>query len=281
MNDRDMPAILECRQSAVVVDHLVDLQRRVDTVTATLRSLPRTRESLPAVREARATLNRYYNGLETQRKLVKAAVMRPYVEAEQRYKELVSGPIDQANRLCKDFLDQVETAVKQECEDKLRDYFKELCQAKGIYWLPFERVGIQVTLAMADQKELKKPKERIAAFVDRVDGDLAVIAGMEGSADILAEYERTLELSTAISNVNARKRAKEIMEENRAKWAARRAADAQTAQRIAAEVPEAVRQEKKFKVTFTVTATVPMLRGLKAFLEGNRYEYQEVLDNGK
>jgi len=281
MHDQNLPAILECRQPAVVADHLVDLQQRVDAVTATVQSLPRTRESLPAVREARATLNRYYNQLETQRKLVKAAVMRPYLEAEQRYKALVSGPIDQANQLCKDFLEQVETAVKQDCEDRLRAYFKELCQAKGICWLPFDRVGIHVTLAMADQKELKKPKERIAAFVNRVDADLAVIAGMEDSADILAEFERTLELSTAISNVNARKQAKKIMEENRAKWAAQRAADAQAAKRIAAQAPEAVQQEKRFKVCFTVTATVPMLRGLKAFLEGNHYDYQEVTDNGK
>lgn len=281
MENQELIPVLECRQPAVVQDNLVDLQQRVSQVMAVVEGLPRTRESLPQVRSARAELNKYYASLETQRKLVKAAVMQPYTEAEKRYKELVGKPIEAANEKCREFLEGVESAVKQECEDTLRAYFGELCQAKGIYWLPFERVGIKVTLAMTDQKELRGPKERIRSFVQKVDDDLKTITGMEDSADLLAEYERILDLSTAISNVGARKRAKAIMEENRTKWEARKSAEAQNIRHMEEQVPEpVVQQEKKFYVTFTVTSTIPMLRGLKAFLDGNHYEYQEVTNNG-
>ena len=34
--------------------------------------------------------------------------------------------------------------------------------------------------------------------------------------------------------------------------------------------------EKTFKTVFVVTASVPKLRGLRAFLEGKHYEFQEV-----
>ncbi|MGM9586269.1 MAG: DUF1351 domain-containing protein [Candidatus Limivicinus sp.] len=278
--------ILECRQPAVVEDNLVDLQQRVMTVIDTIDNLPRTRESLPEARKARAELNKYYSSLETQRKLVKAAVMLPYDKAMERYKGLVQKPILEADEKCRSFIDGVENDVKMACEGELRGYFTELCQSKGIYWLPFERVGIKVTLAMADQKELRKPKERIREFVQKVETDLTAITGMDGSAEILVEYEQTLDVASAIARVNSRKRAKAIMEENNAKYQAAQSTDSQTAQHIAANAPEAVQvlyasQEKKYRVTFTITATMPMLRGLKAFLEGHNYQYKEVTNDGK
>lgn len=138
-----------------------------------------------------------------------------------------------------------------------------------------------ICMAMANLKEQKQARERIFQFVQKVDQDLATISRMEDGAEILTEYERTLDLSTAISAVQNRKRAKAIMENNQEKWAQTQASRGQNAQYIAANAPEAVRvvlqpQEKKYRATFTVTATTPMLRGLKSFLEGNNYEYQEV-----
>ena len=53
---------------------------------------------------------------------------------------------------------------------------------------------------------------------------------------------------------------------------------------LMAEAPEIAAtvqpMEKKFRTTFTVIASMPKLRGLKAFLEGNHYEYQEVKIDG-
>ena len=281
----ELTPVLQCRQPAIVEDNLVDLQQRVMTVMQTVDALPKERNSLATVRSVRAELNKYFQAMETQRKLVKAAVMLPYTEAENRYKELVKKPIDEADAKCRAFISEVETAVKSACEAELRDYFTELCAAKGIHRLKFERVGLSVTLAMADQKDLKKPRERIAEFVGRVDSDLQTLSGMEGSADLLMEYEQCLDVAEAIRRVNARKQAKAAMEESRIAYAQAQNAKAQAAQRIADAAPEAAQviypQEKKYRVTFSVTATIPKLRGLKAFLEGNNYEYQEVTDNGE
>lgn len=280
MDNREMIPVMECRQAAVVSDNLADLQLRVSQVMAAVEGLPRTRESLPQVRRVRAELNKYYAALEIQRKQVKAAVMLPYTEAEKRYKELVGKPIEAANEKCREFLESVESAAKQECEDTLRAYFTEVCQAKGIFWLPFERAGIQITLAMADQKELRGPKERIRAFVQKVDEDLTAITGMEDSTEILTEYEKSLNLADAISHVHDRKQAEAIMEKNRESWEARKSAQARSIRQIEQQMPEAIQQEKRYQTRFRVTATVPMLRGLKAFLDGNQYEYQEETDNG-
>lgn len=283
MENNELIPVLECRQPAVVVDNLIDLQQRIVEVETTVANLPHIRESLPAARKARAELNKYFATLETQRKLVKAMVMQPYTDAEKRYKELVSAPIKQALCRCDEFVEGIENEAKARCENELREYFTELCQAKGIFWLKFERVGIKVTLAMADQKELKKPRERIREFVQRVDNDLQTITGMENSAEILTEYERTLDVSTAISAVQNRRRAQEIAEENRSKWQEQQNARMQNAAHIATSAPEKARviqesQVKRYTATFAVTDTVSRLRGLKAFLDGNNYEYQEVND---
>ena len=39
-------------------------------------------------------------------------------------------------------------------------------------------------------------------------------------------------------------------------------------------------QVKTFSVTFTVTVSTPELRGLRAFLEGNHYEFLEEQNGG-
>lgn len=279
--NNELIPILECRQPAVIDQNLMDLSAHLLRVTETVKAMPKTRESLPEIRRVRAEMNKYFNSLETQRKLVKAEVLLPYEQANKVYEDMVKRPIKEADALCKGFVEDVENAVKKECEDTLREYFTELCQMKGVFWLPFERLGIKVTLAMADQKEPKKAMEMIRQRVEQVDQDLAVISGMEESADILAEYERTLDLSTAISNVQNRKRAIEIMEENKAKWDNVQKAKQQNLQHIAENAQEAAKviqesQKKRYAATFTVTATIPMLRGLKAFLDGHNYEYQEV-----
>lgn len=282
--NKELVPVLECRQPAVIVENLTDLHDRVAAVRETVNALPRSRDSLPEVKKARAELRKYFASLETQRKLVKAEVMAPYDKAEKAYKELVARPIDEADALCKAFVEDVENDVKRECEDSLRAYFTELCQAKGIHWLPFERAGVRVTMALADQKEPRRAKEQIFGFVQRVDQDLAAISGMEDSAEILVEYEQTLDVATAISRVNSRKQAKAIMEENRARHQEVQNANAQAVQRIAARQEEMVRvvqQEKKFRAAFEVLDTLPRIRGLKAFLEGNHYDYQEVTKDGK
>lgn len=283
--NKELVPVWVCSQPAVVDQNLVDLGARLIRITDTLENLPRDRSSIPEVKKLRAEMRKYFESLEDQRKAVKKAVLEPYEQAEAVYKSLVAEPIKCVDKLCKGFVDEVETAVKKECEDGLREYFTELCQMKGIYWLPFERLGIKVDMAMANQKEPRKAKEQIKAFVEGVDQALATISGMEDSTDILEEYTRTLDLAKAIANVNERKKSREVMEQNRAKWQETRDSRAQNAAAIAEQSPEIGRvvrtqQEKKLRTTFTVTATMPMLRGLKAFLEGNNYEYQEVTENG-
>lgn len=282
--NNELIPILECSQPAVISENLIDLSARLLTITETVKNLPREQASLPEVKRLRAEMRKYFNALETQRKQVKADVLAPYEQANAVYQDRVAAPIEKTDRLCKDFIVEVETVVKKKCEDGLRDYFRELCAMHGLLWLRFESCGVKVDMAMANLKEPKKAKEQIRAHVESVSQTCNMISTMEYAGEILNEYANSLDLTQAISMVQDRHKA--IEEMNRAREA-KAMADAERRGNTAAllaEAPElasAVQPlEKKFKIIFAVTASMPRLRGLKAFLEGNHYEYQEVTDNG-
>ena len=276
----DLVPMLVCTQQPVISENLVDLQERVASIADMVNQLPRVPDSVPQVKKARADLRKYFDSLEEQRKAVKAAVMAPYNEAEAKYKALVSGPIQSADRLCKDFVDGVELEMKQACENGLRDYFDELRAANHVEFLKFEQAGIVVDMASAKQKTPKKLREQLVQFVARVASDVDRIAEMDDAEEIMVEYQKSLNVADAIGTVLDRHRRIQAQREADQARSIVKAAEAEAVRKVDAVAPpvevqkEPVPETNVFKCTFTVTATKPQLKRLKEFLnqEGIRYE---------
>ena len=282
MNRTELTAlpVLECTQVPVIVENLMDMAASYQAKLDYINTLPRDDEGMKAVKALRAEARKEFEELDEKRKEVKQKVMGPYNKAETIFKSFVTTPFNALDKACKEFSDSVEGEMKSRCEEELKDYFSELCAMKGIHWLPWERMGIRVDMATARLKEPKKAMEAIKAKVEKVCTDLDTLSHMEGSGEYLAEYESCLDVSEAIRRVNARKEAQRIAEENRAQREARMQQSAMVRETIkVAEVGTVTvpQQEKKFRVTFTVTSTMPMLRAMKAWLEDKKIDYQEVL----
>lgn len=279
-DNTDLVPMLVCTQQPVISENLVDLQERVASIADMVNQLPRVPDSVPQVKKARADLRKYFDSLEEQRKAVKAAVMAPYNEAEAKYKALVSGPIQSADRLCKDFVDGVELEMKQACENGLRDYFDELRAANHVEFLKFEQAGIVVDMASAKQKTPKKLREQLVQFVARVASDVDRIAEMDDAEEIMVEYQKSLNVADAIGTVLDRHRRIQAQREADQARSIVKAAEAEAVRKVDAVAPpvevqkEPVPETNVFKCTFTVTATKPQLKRLKEFLnqEGIRYE---------
>ena len=269
--------VLECTQVPIIVENLMDMAASYQAKLDYIETLPRDEEGMKAVKALRAEARKEFEELDAKRKEVKQQCMGPYNKAETIFKNFVTTPFNRLDAACKSFSDGVEGEMKARCEAELKEYFSELCAMKGIHWLPWGRMGIKVDMATARLKEPKKAMEAIKAKVERICADLDTISGEfgENSAEYLAEYECCLDVSEAIRRVNARRESQRIAEENRAAREARQAQAAQIRQTMP-EVGTVVAPEKKFRATFTVTATMPMLRGLKAWLEDKKIEYQEV-----
>lgn len=271
--------VLECTQVPVIVENLMNMAASYQAKLDYIATLPRDDEGMKAVKALRAEARKEFDALDEKRKEVKQKVMEPYNKVEIIFKSFVTTPFNALDKACKNFSDGVEGEMKTAREQELKDYFAELCAVKGIHWLPLEKLNIKVDMATARLKEPKKAMEAIKAKVDKVCADLDTLSHMEGSGEYLAEYEDCLDVSEAIRRVNARKEARRIAEENRAQREARMQQSTLVREAIkAAEVGTVVmpQQEKKFRVTFTVTATMPMVRAMKAWLEDKKIDYQEA-----
>lgn len=277
--------VLECTQVPIIVENLMDMAASYQEKLDYIGTLPRDEEGMKAVKALRAAARKEFDTLDEKRKEVKQKVMAPYNKAETIFKNFVTNPFNRLDAACKAFSDGVEGEMKQRCEAELKEYFVELCAMKGVHWLPWERMGVKVDMATARLKEPKKVMETIKGKVEKICADLDTLSEeFKGdAAEYLAAYEDCLDASEAIRRVNSRRESQRIAEENRAAREARMQQSSLVREAIkAAEVGTVTvpQQEKKYRATFTVTATMPMLRGLKAFLDDKKYEYQEVKQNG-
>lgn len=279
-NNAELVPMLVCTQPPVISENLMDLQERVNAITEMVNQLPKEPDSVPQVKKARADLRKYFDSLEEQRKAVKAAVMAPYNDAEAKYKALVSGPIQQADRLCKEFVYGVESAMKRECEAGLRDYFDELRAANHVEFLKFEQAGIVVDMASAKQRTPKKLREQLVQFVASVSSDVDLIADMDDAEEIMVEYQKTLNVTDAIGTVLDRHRRIQAQREAAQARNAAKATEAEAVQKVEAVAPPIQVQADPLdeiinRCPFTVIgATRRQLKKLREFLkqEGIRYE---------
>lgn len=171
-----------------------------------------TPETVKALKELRADLNKELASFEEQRKLVKSGVLTPYNEFEAVYKTEVSDKYGLAIGKLKDKIAQVETQVKDAKKANLIQYFKELCLSENIDFLTFDQLKLDINLSTTE----KAYKEQINAFVYKVVDDLELIKTQTHEAEIMVAYKATLNASKAIKDVNDRKE-KERLEIERIK----------------------------------------------------------------
>lgn len=273
-----MEALIQVKQLPVIEEQLRSLKESVDIRVSEALSLVCNEEMVQTVKGVRAELNKDFQELENQRKAVKKAVLGPYEQFERVYKECVSDSFRWADLELKKKISDVESEIKQRCEDGLREYFAELCAAERVDFVRFEQAGIVVDMASAKQKTPKKLREKLADFVAGIARSMELISGMDDAEEIMVEFKRTLDAPVAISTVQDRHRRIEEEREARAVLDDQRAREAEVVEKVEAVAPPVVKPpieaERVYRCTFTVSATKTQLKKLKEFLiqEGIRYE---------
>ena len=266
---------LQCVSPPVISENIAAITAYIDDTLLQLSALEPTKEGCAAAKALRADLRRHFDTLESQRKAVKNAVMEPYLAAEKAYKEKIATPMYAADSQLKDWIDAYQNAVKESCREELQAYFDELCDALHIDFVTFDQAGVVVDMATANLKDPKKARNAIHDFLNRVEEDRRTIAGMEHAAEIMAEYRQSLSLSAAIAAVTDRHKRTEQATQDLEETQQRTAQAEQTRQALYIEAPEIIPTEEEYSVTFTVTAPLPKLKALKAYLDSNHYTYEE------
>ncbi len=280
--------IIKIEQLPIITEKLHEIKADVTAKVNEAMSLVCTPDTLTTVKKVRAELNKDFKDLDERRKAVKNAVMQPYSQFEETFKECVTDVFKKGDTELKNKIDSVETELKAAKAREVLDYFNEyLCASEistGIPLFEFvtlERANINITLSAS----LKSLKEQAKAFIDRICDDLNLIATQEHKDEILYEYKESLNVSNAITTVANRykaiEQAKAKEEERKAKAEAEKMAvkkvdtvvETLTPPTVEAIAPP-IEEEKILTLNFTVKGTLTQLKVLKEFLNKGGYEYE-------
>lgn len=267
-------------QLPVIKEQLAPLAAEIDKSVSDALSLAVTPDTLTSVKKTRASLRKSFDELEQQRKNLKSAIMEPYdVFMEEVYTPMISVRFTDGDAELKRKINAVETQLRQEKIDDLRDYFRELADSEHLEWLDYERGEFNVTMS----KSRTMLHGAVDAFVEKVAGDVTAIQAMPESDEILVEYKRTLNLGIAVGTVQARHAAVEQERREREHLAEMRKREEEAAERAreaareVSEPPVAAQEEQPKEtdpvrtLTFTVTAPMSKLKELKRFLTEGGY----------
>lgn len=279
-----MESLTVVKQLPVSPSLLQSIQANASQRLKDAQSIVCTPESLLSVKSERAEAQKEYDALEEWRKAIKEWVMAEYKRFEADYKAATKDHVD-ALALYSDNIKQTESAIKQECEDGLRDYFAELCAVYHLEWLEYERAGIKVDMASARAKTPGKLRRQIAAFVQGIVESVARISLMDDAEEIMVEFRQTLNEAASVYAVSERHRR---IEQERAAQDARKAVleqEAEAVRRVKALAPPIsvpVQKEDTIRVSLVLHPTKtqleekikPILRQLKQIcdMEGIKYE---------
>ena len=245
MNDKEEMIIVEDNPDLIVINQLPIISERLDKVkdeikrrTAFADTVTVSEENRQEIKKIRAAMNAEKSRLDEVYKKALEAVIAPIQVVQDKYKDCV-GLYTKVNSQLKAKIDVIEDGLKLEKENSVKEYFEELVTAKKIDFISFERLGLKITLSVSE----KKLKEQVNNIVERVATDLKAIEIQENKEEILVEYKKSLNVSEAVSIVDARHKAIQAEKERKAKQAEQRARELAAAK----AVEDAARQQEQIQ----------------------------------
>lgn len=234
MNDKEEMIIVEDNPDLIVINQLPIISEQLDKVkdeikrrTAFADTVTVSEENRQEIKKIRAAMNAEKSRLDEVYKKALEAVIAPIQVVQDKYKDCV-GLYTKANSQLKAKIDVIEDGLKLEKENSVKEYFEELVTAKKIDFISFERLGLKITLSVSE----KKLKEQVNNIVERVATDLKAIEIQENKEEILVEYKKSLNVSEAVSIVDARHKAIQEEKERKAKQAEQRARELAAAKAV-------------------------------------------------
>lgn len=275
MNDN----LIVVKQLPVIAEQLQQMQTAAREKVSAALAMVCSKETLPAVRKARAELRKDFDLIEQRRKEVKEQIMAPYRQFEEIYKQYVTDTYAPADKLLAARIAEIENTVKAEKVDELTAYFEEYARSKGVDFICFDDLGVKVNM----NSSTNKLKSYVAQIIDNAAEDVEMIHRQQYRDEIMVEYKRTHNAAQALITVTDRHRAIEAEQEAeaaKAEQCERQQAAIEKVEQAAEEFPEfatpvEIADEKTYETSFTVRGTIEQLKKLKLFLREGGYTYEQ------
>lgn len=269
--------LIVIEQLPVIKERLILLSTEISRRTSAALAMDCTEETVKAVKNLRAELNKESSYWDEQRKKVKAAVMSPYEQFEVIFKQCVSDPYKSTDAKLKAKIDAVEDEIKRQKYEEVKAYFEEYRASRKIDFVDMERWNPNVTLSAS----VKSLKTQAKEFIDRICDDLAMIETQEYRDEILVEYNHSLDASRSIVMVAARHKEIEAQKMKNAEYEAQKASEQASAKKVdeimaqevlSPPIEQTVNDDPVLTVTFKVSHNKSKLRELKQFLINGGYK---------
>ena len=277
-------SLIVVKQLPVIEEQLLVIKERFSAEVEDALSLVCTEETLQTVKKKRTEITRIFNYLESKRKEAKKAILAPYEAFEKVYKECVTEIYSPCDKQLAEKIREVEEGLKLQKRAEAETYFNEYAAQKGIDFLTFDSIGLNITMSVSK----KSLKEQAKAFVDKVAEEVALIDTQEHKEEILVEYKSSLNVAQAITVVTNRHKAIED-ERKKAEELKVKKEDAEKTTSAVNDVLDSISaptaepeekkvivdEEKKYSVSFKVIGTMEQIKALKEFLVKGEYEYEQ------
>ena len=230
-----MDNLIILRQLPIIEQTIEEISQKIDNeIREAKNTIPSDLDKTSShLKKIRAKIKKEFEAIESQRKKVKSEILKTSMEFEAIY----------------------QAQIKEEKEQKLKDYFEDIASYKNIDVIDFEDLNLKINLS----ESMKSYYSKIDEILNRIDNDLKVIkdnfSDEKVRYEIILNYKKTLNLAESmlamkekereIKNIMDRKGHKEIL-----------------------EAPN-LDNEEKFEMSFTVTGTKKQLKALKEYLTVN------------
>lgn len=261
-------------QLPIVESQLREASAKVDAKVQEAMSLVCTEETVKAIKEVRATLNKEFKEFEDKRKEIKAEIMKPYDKFDATYKEYISDKYKMAIEKLGEQVVSVENELKEKKKQELLEYFNEYAKVKKIDFVTFEQAKINITLSAS----MKSLKEQIETFLDRIESEVMIIQMQDYKDEIMYEYKKTLDISNSIKTVTERKQA--IQYETQIEANETNKESKLTVRDIAFD-GFVMNDRRNRKTVFKIEGTPPQIECVIGFLEKMKikYEVEEIYEH--
>ena len=277
-------SLIVVKQLPIIEEQLLVIKERFSAEVEDALSLVCTEETLQTIKKKRTEITRIFNYLESKRKEAKKAILAPYEAFEKVYKECVTEIYSPCDKQLAEKIREVEEGLKLQKRAEAETYFNEYAAQKGIDFLTFDSIGLNITMSVSK----KSLKEQAKAFVDKIAEELSLIDTQEHKEEILVEYKSSLNVAQAITVVTNRHKAIED-ERKKAEELKVKKEDAEKTASTVNDVLDSISaptaepeektviadEDKRYSVSFKVIGTMEQIKALKDFLVKGEYEYEQ------
>lgn len=276
-----MNEIAVIKQLPVITEKIKEVGKELDErlEKLDLENLVCDEDTKKEIKNLKVELGKEFKEFENQRKEIKTKIMEPYEIFNKTYEEEIKEKYQNADRILGDKINEVESELKHQKETEVKEYFEELLESNKIDFIEFHQTNITVNLTST----LKKLKEQVKDFVDKVVKDIAIIETQDYKDEILIEYKKDLDLNKSVIDVVNRHKELDELEKEKAIEKEKEEQEAKAIEKVDEVLTAPKELEEEFDVEiyetkFVIRGTLKQIKEIKKFLDDGGFEYESIAE---